>query len=337
MRENRLGPERDARDQPQARSDSTPPAAGVFSVGADRQRQVLQLLERGTEALLTSEGYQAYLKTMARFHRYSFANSLLIHAQHPDATRVAGYRAWRSLGRQVRKGERAIKIFVPFRKKREDAETGEECCYVTGFGLGNVFDVSSTDGEPLPERAPLIESTEVTDVSREVNKRLSRWGIDEGIIMESRELHGHAHGLWNPRNRQIVIRRGTNIDENGEEYPLVDPLNIGKTKTLAHELAHYIADHKNGDDRRDAEVVAESAAFVALEHFGLHTENYTFGYVAGWAGWAGWAGDMGRVRANLGEVQRVAAILITAIEGVSDPADDKLGSMARTDESDVSY
>ncbi len=304
----------------------------VFDITNDRQRQVLQLLEQGTEAVLTSAGYQAYLKTMARFHRYSFSNSMLIHAQNPDATRVAGYRTWQSLGRQVRTGEKAIKIFVPFRKKREDAETGEDAYRVTGFGLGNVFDVSSTDGEPLPERAPLIESTEVTDVSREVNERLSRWGIDEGIILESKELHGHAHGFWNPTNRQIVIRKSAaDVDENGEEYPLVDPFTISKTKTLAHELAHYIADHKNGDDRRDAEVVAESAAFVALDHFGLSTPNYTFGYVANWAG------DMGRVRANLGEVQRIAAILITAIEGVSDPVNDELSSMTRTDDSDVSY
>ncbi len=297
----------------------TPTEAPVFDLQNDRQRQVLRLLEEGTEALLTSDGYQAYLQTMSRFHRYSFANALLIHAQNPEATRVAGYRTWQSLGRQVRTGEKAIKIFVPFKKKREDPDTGEADWRVTGFGIGNVFDVASTDGEPLPERPPLIESTEVTDVSREVNKRLSRWGIDEGIILESKELHGHAHGFWNPHNRQIVIRKSAaDVDEEtGEEHSLGDPLNISKTKTLAHELAHYIADHKNGDDRQDAEVVAESAAFVALDHVGLSTPNYSFGYVAGWAG------DMARIRANLGEVQRVANILIAVITGSSDPSNEE--------------
>jgi N-terminal domain of anti-restriction factor ArdC len=271
----------------------------VFDLQNDRQRQVLQLLEQGTEALLTNDAYQAYLTTMSRFHRYSFANSLLIHAQNPEATRVAGYQAWRSLGRQVRKGERAIKIFVPFKKKLEDPGTGEADERVVGFGIGHVFDVSSTDGEPLPERPPLIEATEVTEVSRDVNRRLSRFLIGEGLLLETKELHGSAHGFWNPQKRQIVLRQSE----------VFDPLNVQRTKTLAHEAAHYLADHKSGVDRQDAEVVAESSAFVALAHFGLHTENYTFGYVAAWAG------DMARIRANLGEVQRVANILITAIEG----------------------
>jgi len=187
----------------------------VYDARSDKQRQTLDVLQAGVEGIMTSEGYQAYLKTMSRFHQYSFANSLLIHAQNPDATRVAGYRKWQEVGRQVRKGEQAIKIFVPFKKRIEDPDTGETEGYrVTGFGLGNVFDVSSTDGEPLPERPNAIESTEVTDVSREVNKRLSRWLIDEGVTMESKEIHGSARGYWSPHDKKIVIRRGpTEIDE----------------------------------------------------------------------------------------------------------------------------
>ena len=292
---------------------ATPTETPLFDLQNDRHRQVLQLLEQGTEALLTSEGYQAYLQTMSRFHRYSFANSLLIHAQKPEATRVAGYRTWQSLGRQVCKGETAIKIFVPFKKKLEHPDPGEEDERVTGFGVGNVFDISSTEGEPLPERPPLTESTEASAVSREVNKRLSRFLIDEGLLLESTPLHGNAHGVWNPARRQIVIRRAVSVDEEtGEEIPLVDPLNIQKTKTLAHEAAHFLAGHAGDIDRRDAEVVAESSAFVALERFGLRTDNYTFGYVASWAG------DMARVRANLADVQHIASTLITAIEGAAD-------------------
>jgi antirestriction protein ArdC len=276
----------------------------------DKQKAVLETLQAGVEGILTSEGYQAYLRTMAKFHQYSFANSLLIHAQNPDATRVAGYRKWQELGRQVRKGETAIKIFVPFKKKMEDPDTGEERSYVTGFGLGNVFDIASTDGEPLPERPPIIESTESSEIAAEVNRRASRFLIDRGLLMESKSFHGSALGFWNPNKHQIVIKRSTMIDEEtGEEVPTGDPLNILKTKTLLHEGAHYLANHGNRDDRQDAEVVAESSAFVALQHFDIDTSNYTFGYVAGWGKAAN------RLRVNLGEVQRVSNTLISAIEG----------------------
>jgi len=284
--------------------------ADVYDAQTDKQRQVIETLQAGVEGILTSEGYQAYLKTMAKFHQYSFANSLLIHAQNPEATHVAGYRTWQELNRQVRKGEQAIKIFVPFRKKVEDEQTGEEKYRVTGFGLGNVFDISSTDGEPLPAPPSIIESTEATDVSRAVNKRLSRHLIDEGLLMESKDFPGRAHGFWNPSKNQIVIRRRVDIDEEtGEALYPGDPLTISKTKTLLHEGAHALAKHDNGDDRQDAEVVAESAAYVAFQHFGVDTANYTFGYVAGWGK------DANRLRANLTEVQRISNQLISAIEG----------------------
>ncbi len=301
-----------------ARPLSRPIEHVLFETHTEKQQAVLETLQRGVEGILTSEGYQAYLQTMAKFHQYSFANSLLIHAQNPDATRVAGYRTWQELGRQVRKGERAIKIFVPYKKKLEDPETGETEGYrVTGFGLGNVFDVASTDGEPLPEREPLIESTESSDVAAEVNKRLSRWGIEQGLLMESKEIHGHALGYWNPIRKQIVIRQGPmEIDEEtGAEHLLVDPLSVSKTKTLAHELAHFTAEHGNGDDRQDAEVVAESSAYVTLSRFGIETPNYSFGYVAGWAK------DANRLRANLSEVQRISTVLISVIEGAAPQAE----------------
>ncbi len=303
-----------SREQPNSYQEAAAPTASltdVYDARTDKQRQTLDILQQGVEGIMTSEGYQAYLRTMSKFHQYSFANSLLIHAQNPDATRVAGYRKWQELGRQVRKGEQAIKIFVPFKKKLEDPDTGEEGDRLTGFGLGNVFDVSSTDGEPLPERPNVIESEEVTETSQEVNKRLSRWLIDEGLLMESKEIPGHARGYWNPGRNQIVIRRAVveYDDETGEEYDVGDPLNITKTKTLVHEAGHYVAEHNGEVDRKDAEVVAESTAFVTMNHFGLDTGDYSFPYIAIWGE------DPKRLRANLSEVQRVSNVLISAVEG----------------------
>jgi hypothetical protein len=113
---------------------------------AEQREQV----ERAVRELLTSDGWQRWAETRATFHRYSFGNCLLIAQQAPQATQVAGFKAWQQLGRQVRKGERAIRIMAPMLVKRENPETGEDE-RATFFRAVPVFDVSQTDGEPLPE------------------------------------------------------------------------------------------------------------------------------------------------------------------------------------------
>src|SRR5215218_5239024 len=124
--------------------------------GDERLAAVLATLERGVEAMLTSDGFAAYLRAMARFPGYSARNVALIHAQRPDATRVLGYRAWQALGRQVRRGERGIRLLAPYRRtigdtKGEGDEAGDErATVITGFGVATVFDIAQTDGEPLP-------------------------------------------------------------------------------------------------------------------------------------------------------------------------------------------
>lgn len=287
-----------------------PDASTVFDAKTENQQRVLETLQAGVECILTSDGYQNYLRTMAKFHQYSWSNSLLIWAQNPEATQVAGYRRWQELGRQVRKGEQSIKIFVPHKRKVHDEEADEDRVVVKGFGIGSVFDLSQTDGEPLPEKPPLLDIPDDQPMSHEVNHRLSRFGINEGYLMESKDFPGAARGFWNPAKRQICIRRSAYVDEDtGEERYLMDPLSPTKTKTLAHELGHAIANHSGADDRGDAEVVAESAAYVALNRFGIDSANYSFGYIAGWGG------DMERIRRNLADVQRVANVLIAAIDG----------------------
>src|SRR5438132_14266511 len=125
--------------------------------------------ERLAEAvakLADSDTFAAWLRARAAFHDYSFGNVCLIVSQRPDASQVAGYRAWQALGRQVRKGERAIKILAPCVRKVEDKETGEQARRVVVFRAVNVFDVSQTEGEPLPEleSCPLeAEAPELAD------------------------------------------------------------------------------------------------------------------------------------------------------------------------------
>lgn len=284
-----------------------------------RQREVLQLLQQGTEQILTDEGFTSYLTMLSRFHTYSWANTLLIMAQQPEATRVNSYTRWQALGRQVMKGERGIKIYFPFTKKLdpEKGTAGEEersAEVVTGFGIGNVFDISQTEGDPLPEPPTPFQDTASDERAKEVNLRLSRWLIDEGLTLESKAFPGNAGGFYLPTREQIVIRQRLSFDEeDGTASALDDPLSIYKTKTLVHEAGHYVADHRGTVSRHDAETVAESSAFVTLQHFGIDTGRYSFPYVAFWAR------DRDVLKRNLHEIQQVSTRLIQAVEGIADP------------------
>lgn len=300
MRENRISP---------AWASPEPASAPVAPPGEARRAELLATLETGVAALVTSASFQTYLRMQARFHAYSFGNVLLIHAQRPEATLVNSYKRWQTLGRQVRKGEKGIAIFVPYKRTEPDPETGLPVEVVTGFGLGSVFDVAQTDGNPLPAPPQISEDTSSSGVARALNLRLSQWLIGEGLRLESKDFPGHAAGFYHPTKRQIVVRRSVIADEDGSERPLVDPLNVQKTKTLVHEAAHYVADHRGRVDRRDAETVAEGAAFVVLAHHGLDTAGYSFPYLATWAR------DIAVLKRNLAAIQQTANILIGAVAG----------------------
>ena len=287
----------------------------------ERRVHLLATLEHGVESLVTAESFQAYLRMQAKFHAFSFSNVLLITAQRPDATLVNSYRRWQALGRQVRKGEQGIRIFVPYKRADIDPDTGDVLGRVTGFGVASVFEVAQTEGDPLPEPPSISEDTSSHGVARAVNRRLSRWLIDEGLLLESTEFPGNASGFYNPTKRQIVVRRSVGQDEDGQEYRLVDPLNVQKTKTLVHEAAHYVADHRGNIDRRDAETVAEGAAFVVMAHHGLDTAGYSFPYLATWAR------ETQVFKRNLTAIQQTAATLIGAIDRTSEDGEARVDTV----------
>jgi antirestriction protein ArdC len=282
--------------------------------GQDRIAGILRQLEEGIDGILSDEGFARYLRVMARFPGYSATNVALILFQQPEATKVAGYRMWQSLGRQVKKGETGIKIFVPFRRRlprtpeTEEGSDEEEqkqqrapLGAVTGFGLGTVFDVAQTEGDPLPEPPSLQEIDGTSDLGWAIDQRLSRWLLDEGLTLTKVET-GRARGYYRPDSRTIALSNAGSGDQ--------------QTKTLVHEAAHYVADHRGQVERRDAETVAESSAFVVLTHFGLDTSGYSFPYVATWAA------DRQVLKRNLGEIQGVSRTLIEAITAErSDPDD----------------
>ena len=269
----------------------------------ERVNAALATLEQGIDGILDSQSFAAYLATMAKFHHYSAGNILLIRLQAPEASRVAGYQRWKQLGRQVKLGEQGIKILVPHVHKQTDEETGEEERIVRNFGLGTVFDVSQTEGKSLPEPPVAQEIRESSDAGMTLFQHLMRFVQGEGVTVEHEHLE-HAHGYYAPAERRIAL--GSHLE--GDQ----------RTKTLAHEAAHYVADHRGWISREDAETVAESVAFVVLNHYGIDASGYSFAYVANWAQ------NRQVFKRNLDAIQRTADALISGIEGRNDTEDDQL-------------
>lgn len=241
----------------------------------DERLEVLhEALVEKTRTLTTSEGWTAYLEFAATFHNYSLNNLLLILCQRPDATRVAAYRKWQSLGRQVRKGEKSIGIFAPMVRKSEDAD-GKERRYVSGFRIVSVFDVSQTDGDALPE-----DVTRPTLLDGEAPEGL--WESLAGVVAE----HGYTlrlgpsehgeNGYTRPSDKVIQVTEGLSAAQS--------------CKTLAHEIGHMLLHTEDATlcadalaHRNVAEVEAESIAHLVMAEHGIPTETYSLPYIAGWS------------------------------------------------------
>lgn len=257
-------------------------------------QEARERLDAALADLETSEGWARYLETRAKFHRYSFGNVMLIAFQRPEASRVAGYKAWQALGRQVRKGEKGIRILAPMIRK--DKETGDSECF--GFKCVSVFDVAQTDGEPLPGACRLLsEGGDQADYMA-----LQDHAEAEGLTVEVEEC-APANGFIDREGRRIVI--GTHCFETGSPAQRI--------KTLAHELAHW---HDLGPDqdpaayrRDDAEIVAESVAFIVGQAIGLDTSDYSAGYVLSWAG-----GDRQKLKGLAERIDQAAHPLLTMFE-----------------------
>lgn len=228
-----------------------------------------QLLAENVQALLDSESYKAALKFKSKFYRYSFNNCLLISLQCPTATQVAGYKTWQQLGRQVRKGEQAIAILAPIVKKVE--EDGQEVQKLIGFKTANVFDISQTDGDDLPE-LPKPELLTGNDESVQHTLRsLEFFAAEQGYPVERKAILGNALGKFSLLSHTITLRDG------------LEPLQ--ELKTLTHELAHALL-HRDispaFEKRHLCELEAESCAFIVCQSLGLNTSRYSFPYLLSW-------------------------------------------------------
>ncbi len=236
-----------------------------------KQQEALELLEQGIKALSESGNWEDYLKVQSRFHRYSFRNVVMILSQCPDATRVAGYRAWQEMGRQVRKGEKAIAILAPIIRKVEDVTTGEDVKRLTGFKGSAVFDIAQTEGDELPQLSTALN------------------GDDAGLLDKLLEF---AASLNIPVSFKgcFGVNGSCHFSDDGQIEISVESLlsPLHQCKTLAHELGHALMhsekDYRLHNSKSQIELEAESVAFTVLNYFGLDSGDYSFAYVLNWSG-----------------------------------------------------
>ena len=287
---------------------------------ADRMREITDRLETGIMDLFESRRFQAYLDTMARFHNYSFNNTILIAMQGGQL--VAGYNKWRDeFHRNVKKGEKGIKIFAPapYKVKKEVPKLDEQGqpvrdkdgtpvteqkeIQVPAFKIVSVFDVSQTEGEPLPTLG-VEELTGDVERYQDFFKALEQ---TSPVPMAFEDIPGGSHGYYHLTEKRIAIQ------ENMSELQTL--------KTAIHEIAHAklhaidpeapVTEQADRPDSRTREVQAESVAYTVCQHYGLDTSDYSFGYVAGWSS----GKDLKELRASLETIRATAHELITTIDG----------------------
>ena len=308
---------------PAAEAATPPPVVPIIlnsQNSADRMKEITDRLETGIQELFESERYKAYLTSMAKFHSYSFNNTLLIAMQGGQL--VAGYNKWRDdFHRNVKRGEKGIKILAPapYKVKKEVPKLDEQGqpvmdkdgnpvtekkeIQVPAFKIVSVFDVSQTEGEPLPS----IGVDELAGNVEQYEDFFKALEQTSPVPMAFEDIPGGSHGYYHLIDKRIAIQ------ENMSELQTL--------KTAIHEIAHAklhaidpeapVTEQADRPDSRTREVQAESVAYAVCQHYGLDTSNYSFGYVAGWSS----GKDLKELRASLETIRATAHELITTIDG----------------------
>lgn len=253
---------------------------------------VIKKLEQGTKDLFNSDQYQKYLTTFSKFTNYSINNTILIYLQKPNATFVAGYKAWETkFNRHVKKGEKGITIFAPMKFKKE--EDGDE--YVS-FRTTTVFDISQTEGDELPSFRPIAVMKDIDGYQKLFTALAKLTSYD--IVFAALD-NDTCKGNCNFLTHTITIKEGMSESEN--------------LSTLIHEIAHSTL-HENGyDSRNRAEVEAESVAFVVSTYLGLDTSSYSFPYIVGWE-----EHDVDLLKQSLDTIKITSQSMITQIQNELD-------------------
>lgn len=255
----------------------------------DRIKEITNKLEKGIREIFESGKYEKYLKTMSRFHSYSMNNTLLIYMQKPDATLIAGYRSWQEkFSRNVMKGEKGIQILAPCPYKKTvtldvfdknmrpvmDADGNQvqktQEIMIPAFKPVTVFDVSQTDGEPLPVLAQTLTG-EVKDypLFLEALQKAS------GSVIRFEELPPGMDGFFSLKDKTITIR------DDMSEVQTVCAMIHEITHSRLHDRDQFEAGVQK--DSKTMEVEAESVAYAVCAYYGIETGSNSFGYIASWS------------------------------------------------------
>lgn len=246
---------------------------------------LISALENGQSEMLRD-----YLRLMARFHRYSWGNALLIYTQRPHATQVAGFHAWFKMRRYVRKGEKGIVILAPMvgRRNGENEPIENEPKRLVGFRAAHIFDISQTEGEPLPEFAT------VKGDPQDYTERLTQFVAGQGIGLEY--------------DAKIAPAKGRSSGGKITLLPGLSPSEI--FAVLVHEVAHELLHH--GDRRARTthamrETEAEAVAFVVSSQIGLDVNTACSDYIQLHSG------DKALLTESLAFVQQAASLILQKI------------------------
>ena len=284
----------------------------VSNDNTDRRTEMIQelseKLETGLKDLIDSDNYRKYLETISRFHNYSYRNCLLINAQCPHATHIAGYNDWRKkFHRFVKAGEKCIWIFAPAPAKRKvlvdrkDSITGDLVMGSDGNPIKDIveiiqmfykpvpcFDISQTDGVPLPEIVHKLDfEVDGYDRLMDAIKKISP------VPISFENIYTNANGYYDISNNRIVVRN--------------DLSEAQSVKTALHEIAHSMMHDKDSivDKSWVREIEAESVAFIVCSYVGIDTADYSFGYITGWAD-----GRLEDFKASLGRIKDTSSNII---------------------------
>lgn len=235
-------------------------------------------IKSGIANYLDSETFKNYLDFALQFRQYSYRNKILIQSQNPKASLVAGYRAWQDKGRQVQRGEKALKIFVPSLAAKKDKDgnysrdkEGNVIKEVKGFYLASVYDVRQTEGEPIPK--PIYELEENINNPQKFDWYIKAITKLSPVPIQFAEIKGTAKGFFVPSEKQITIRPGMSESQT--------------IKTMLHEITHSILHDNNvpvfgSSEYARQEIEAESVAYMIANSLGIETQEYSFGYLASW-------------------------------------------------------